>query len=148
MSSPARIFGILTLLVAAYGIALPLAPLALRLLAPPVTDFIVEGAQRLPDGRIRLTARMEKRWCVFTSLGFAYGDRAGQVWRVGYAAADQPPNTDTNRPAGVQTLGPWIVAAPPVVHARHLRITVRHRCGLFAVITPLATLDLSALAPE
>ena len=141
MSSPARIIAILTLLVAAYGIALPAVPLAIRMLDPPVRDFTVTSATRLPDGRIRLTARMEKRHCVFAALRFAWHGAQGDVWRVGYTATDQPPDTDTDRPPGHQTLGPWLIAAAPTDHATTLRIAVRHRCGPFAVVTPLATLD-------
>ena len=141
MSSPARIIAILTLLVAAYGIALPAVPLAIRLLAPPVRDFTITDVARLPDGRIRLSARVEKRHCVFTALRFTWHGKGREVWRVGYTADDQPPNTDTDRPPGQQSLGPWLIAATPTDAATTLRITVRHRCGPFAVVTPLATLD-------
>lgn len=142
MSSPARIIAALTLLVAAYGIALPTVPLAIRILAPPVRDFHITEATRLPDGRIRVTARVEKRHCVFTALRFAWHGAGGAVWRVGYTTTDQPAGTDTDRPPGHQSLGPWLIAAPPTEDARILHITVRHRCGPFAVVTPLATIDL------
>ena len=144
MSSPTRLLAILTLLVAAYGIALPAVPLAIRLLAPPVRDFTVTKAVRMPDGRIRMTARMEKRGCLFRALRFAWYGADDEVWRVGYAATDQPGGVDTDRPPGIQTLGPWLVGAPPTGDATTLKITVRHRCGLFSVVTPLATLDFSA----
>ena len=141
MPDPARILAALTLLVAAHGIALPVIPLAIRVVAPPVRDFEVTRAARLPDGRIRLTARMDKRHCVFAALRFAWHDTDGEVWRVGYTTTDQPEGTDTDRPPGHQSLGPWLIAAPPSEDATTLRIAVRHRCGPFAVVTPLATLD-------
>lgn len=141
MSSPARLLAILTLLVAAYGIALPAVPLGIRTLAPPVRDFRIVQAVRQPDGRIRVTAHVEKRHCVFSALRFAWQGTDGEVWRVGYTTTDQPPGTDTDRPPGRQSLGPWLVAAAPTEGASTLRIAVRHRCGPFAVVTPLATLD-------
>ena len=144
MSSPTRLLGILILLVAAYGVALPAVPLAIRALAPPVRDFTVTQATCLPDGRVRLTARMEKRGCVFAALRFTWHGSGGEVWRVGYATDDQPDGTDTDRPKGRQTLGPWLIAAPPSEDATTLRIAVRHRCGPFTVVTPLATLDFRA----
>ena len=141
MSSPARILAALTLLVAAYGIALPVVPLAIRILAPPVRNFEVTQATHLPDGRIRLTARMEKRHCIFTALRFTWQGAGGDVWRVGYTTTDQPEGTDTDRPPGHQSLGPWLIAAAPTDDAHTIHITVRHRCGPFAVVTPLASLS-------
>ncbi len=140
-TGPARILAILILLVAAYGIALPVVPLGIRLLAPPVRDFEVTAAARLPDGRLRLMATVEKRHCVFVALRFAWRGDGDEVWRVGYKAADQPPGTDTDRPPGIQSLGPWTIPAPPSDSAKTLHIAVRHRCGPFAVVTPLAILD-------
>lgn len=140
-----RFLGGLTMMVAGYGIALPLVPIAIRTLAPPVVNFTLSETTRLPDGRIRVTAEVEKRHCVFVSLGFAYHDDANHVWRVGYTTADQPPDTDTNRPSGIQTLGPWLIAAAPVVDAHTLTLSVRHRCGPFSVTTPLATIETDAL---
>lgn len=141
MSSPARILAALTLLVVAYGIALPVVPLAIRALAPPIRDFHVTDVAHLPDGRVRVMARMEKRHCIFAALRFTWRSAGGEVWRVGYTTTDQPDGTDTDRPPGHQSLGPWLIAAAPTESARTLHITVRHRCGPFAVITPLAMLD-------
>ena|GEM_PF-3282187 len=143
MSSPTRLLAILMLLVAAYGIALPVVPVAIRFLAPPVRDFVITAMQRQPDGRVTLSARVEKRHCVFTALRFVWRGAGGEVWRVGYTTTDQPAGADPDRPPGYQSLGPWTIAAPPTMDATTLHIAVRHRCGPFAVVTPLATLDLS-----
>ena len=143
MPSPARLLAALTLLVAAYGIALPAVPLAIRFLAPPVRDFTLMRVARLSDGRIRMEARVEKRRCIFVALRFAWHGADGEVWRVGYATTDQPPRVDADRPPGIQSLGPWLVGAAPTEDATVLRIAVRHRCGPFAVVTPLATLDFA-----
>lgn len=137
-----RLLTSLTLTVAAIGIVPPLSPFALRAIAPPVRSFDITLAERLPDDRLRLAARLDKRWCVFQALGFAYLGPARTVWRVGYENATRPASGDTNRPGGVQTVGPWIVDAPPSPEANRLLITVRHRCGLIDVVTRLAEVEL------
>jgi hypothetical protein len=147
MSEISRILTILTLIAAAYGIALPVIPLAIRTIAPPVRHFEVTQATRLADGRVRLMAQVEKRHCIFTALRFAWRGEGAQVWRVGYTTADQPEGADPDRPAGHQSLGPWIIAASPTTAAQNLHIDVRHRCGPFAVITPLARIDATTLSP-
>ena len=141
MYSAARLIALLTLMVAAQGIALPLLPHAIRLLAPPVSDFRIVEKAHLSDGRVRLTARVHKNRCVFKALRFAWQGPDGEVWRVGYVTEDQPEGVDPDRPPGVQSLGPWTVAAPPSEDARMLHISVRHRCGPVYVVTLLAAID-------
>ena len=92
-----------------------------------------------------MTARLGKRWCVFRSLGFAYRGPDRNVWRVLFEVQDRPEDMDRNRPGGVQSVGPWLIAPSPTDAATSMMVTVRHRCGMVAVVTRLAQISLSDL---
>ena len=145
MPGLSRFLAVLTMAVAGFGIALPLAPLAIAWIAPPLRAAALVEASRLPDGGLSVAARIDKRWCVFRGLGFAWRDDGAAVWRTGYRLAEAPRNADLNRPSGTQTAGPWLIPAPPAPEATRLTATVRHRCGLIDVTTRLGEVRLEAV---
>ena len=100
---------------------------------PVLKDVTVSSIRRDWDNSIRIAGLFNKAYgfCEYQGITWTVEWPPGVLQRVGWDNVDQPNSTPTNRPAGLQSFGPWTVYVQKFPEATHISAVVDHKCFKF-----------------